>query len=157
VPYISIMYSTGPLFLSVMWLEYIQSRAYTDAASIESSSSLSSHPPAATSLSSAHNSSLSDELLRFRVLIPDEPNFGNTYGFFNNTDGGSWHGRDVQVIFWMGQHWLAVTVFGFVIGFGVTGLLWWVFAVLGRSMREVRERRVRIGGREGYKLLERIA
>jgi inositol phosphorylceramide mannosyltransferase catalytic subunit len=77
-------------------------------------------------------------------LMVDEKNFGNSYGFFNNTDGGSWHGKDVEVILWMGRHWLAVTVLGFMVGFSVVGLLWLL-------IRKVGDRR------NGYKRIERLA
>lgn len=112
LPYITIMYTTGPLFLSVMWKEYLNY----------------AHAPN----ESLHN------------LMVDEEHFGNSYGFFNNTDGGTWHGKDVEVILWMGRHWLAVTVLGFMIGFGVVGLLWLLIRKVGE-------------GRDGYKRIERLA
>ena len=74
----------------------------------------------------------------------DEARFGNTYGFFYNTDGGSWHGEDIEVILWMRKHWLMVTTLGFVTGFSVIGALW----LLIRKVSHVNN---------GYKLLDRIA
>jgi inositol phosphorylceramide mannosyltransferase catalytic subunit len=112
VPYITIMYTTGPLFLSVMWKEYLD-QAHSQNESI-------------------HN------------LMSDEQHFGNSYGFFNSTDGGSWHGKDVEVILWMGRHWLALTVMGFTMGFCVIGVLWLLVRKLGDR-------------RGGYKRIERIA
>jgi mannosyltransferase OCH1-like enzyme len=100
VSYITVMYSTGPLFLSVMWVEYLP--AFGSKPGYERK-----------------------EIDRIRVLVKGEEE-GDSYGFFNNVQGGSWHGRDVEMMFWMGRHWVIVTIFGFVVGFGVTGGLWWV-------------------------------
>lgn len=71
---------------------------------------------------------------RVKVLVR-EGEEGDSYGFFRNVQGGSWHGRDVEVIFWMGRHWILVTLFGFVAGFGVTGSVWWLCRVIGRCLR----------------------
>ena len=88
---------------------------------------------------------------RVRVLVRDEKE-GDSYGFFNNMQGGSWHGKDVEMIFWMGRHWFVVTVVGFVIGFSVTGILWCVvrkITGLTKAWREGEERE-----RAGYKLVD---
>ena len=75
------MYSTGPLFLSVMWEEYIATQAAQPKEE--------------------------------RVwVLSRETHYEDTYGFFYHHEGGSWHGRDMAVIFWVGQHWLVVTVLG---------------------------------------------
>lgn len=99
--YITVMYSTGPLFLSVMWVEYLstlKSRSRTDAAV---------------------------EMHRVRVLTKGGVE-GDSYGFFHNIQGGSWHGADTEFIFWMGRHWVAVTLLGFAVGFAATACSWWV-------------------------------
>jgi hypothetical protein len=61
---------------------------------------------------------------RVRVLMKTEK-WSDSYGLFKNVQGGSWHGRDLEVIFWMERHWIVVTVLGFVIAISVVGLLWW--------------------------------
>jgi mannosyltransferase OCH1-like enzyme len=94
LPYVTVMYTTGPLFLSVMWEEYIQSRHGEEKA--------------------------------MHSIFPDAEHFGNSYGFFNMTDGGTWHGKDLEVIMWMGDHWLLVTIGGILAGVTVVGLLAWV-------------------------------
>jgi inositol phosphorylceramide mannosyltransferase catalytic subunit len=109
LPYVTVMYTTGPLFLSVMWKDYVAGE----------------HTPGE----------------RFNVVMIDEENFGNTYGFFNNTDGGSWHQGDVVIISWMGNHWETVTSAGFIVGFGITALFWCVFKS--------------VADRGGYKFLAR--
>ncbi|TGZ83110.1 hypothetical protein EX30DRAFT_148482 [Ascodesmis nigricans] len=78
VPYVTVMYSTGPLFLSVIWKEYM-AEAKTD-----------------------------DEK-RVRILMPDEYN-KKPWAFFGVYKGSSWHQGDAKTIFWLGQHWLLVTV-----------------------------------------------
>ena len=96
MPYITVMYSTGPLFLSVVWKEYIRSnRSSTE---------------------------------RVRVLMPDEYK-GHSWSFFNVVRGSSWHGRDAQTIFWMGKHWLLLTVTGFTVAAVVGICLWWTWSV----------------------------
>ncbi|KAF2457265.1 nucleotide-diphospho-sugar transferase [Lineolata rhizophorae] len=97
LPYITVMASTGPLFLSVIW------RHYNNAGPIGRD--------------------------RVRVLFPDEYN-NHPWSFFTHHLGNSWHGKDVRLIFWMGQHWIFLTVLGFVLG-GI------VFAVFWRCYRAV--------------------
>ncbi|KAI9893608.1 MAG: hypothetical protein M1814_006404 [Vezdaea aestivalis] len=104
VPYITVMYSTGPLFLSVIWKEYTRWGVAEEA--------------------------------RVRVLMPDEYN-KHAWSFFTHHKGSSWHGKDAHTIFWMGQHWLMITVLGFATAGVVGGGLWWVYGrvFLRRSRR----------------------
>lgn len=95
LPYVTVMYSTGPLFLSALWEEYIAAQAR--------------QPP--------HE---------HVWVLSRETHYEDTYGFFNNHDGSSWHGRDMAVIVWIGQHLLRATVFGLLTGFAAMGLLWWI-------------------------------
>jgi len=103
--YVTVMYSTGPLFFNALWMEYLSTIG-------ESTSAMD----------------------RVKVLVR-EGEEGDSYGFFKNVQGGSWHGRDVEVVFWMGRHWVLVTLLGFVVGFGVTGGIWCIGRVLGRRWR----------------------
>jgi hypothetical protein len=97
LPYITVMYSTGPLFLSVIWKEYM------------------AESPA--------------EAARVRILMQDEYN-RFSWSFFTHHVGNSWHGKDARLIFWMGQHWMLLTVAGFVLA-GAAGLcLWWAYGRL---------------------------
>merc|ERR1711939_575072 len=88
---------------------------------------------------------------------------GFSWSFFNISKGNSWHGKDAQTIFWMGKHWLLLTVAGFAIA-GVVGvLLWWVcnvWIVRGKRTSGGRSRLPfwrRISGKERYELLDRMA
>ncbi|PGH03134.1 hypothetical protein AJ80_08729 [Polytolypa hystricis UAMH7299] len=113
LPYITVMYSTGPLFLSVLWKEYM----LTDP----------------------------DELARVRILMPEHYN-RNPWSFFVHHQGSSWHGKDAQLIFWMGQHWKLLTVAGFLTA-GVVGLcLWWLYT-----------RVIRLGSRRWSRVHHRYA
>lgn len=94
LPYITIMYSTGPLFLSVIWKEYMR-----DGPS---------------------------EPRRVRVLMPDDYS-KHPFSFFNENRGNSWHGNDAQLIFWMGRHWLFLTVLGFSIA-AMLALSFWLIS-----------------------------
>ncbi|RPB25303.1 hypothetical protein L211DRAFT_783649 [Terfezia boudieri ATCC MYA-4762] len=82
VPYITVMYSTGPLFLSVIWKEYIRWGTSEEG--------------------------------RVRILMPDEY-IKKPWSFFTYHKGSSWHNEDAQAIFWMGQHWILLTVSGVVL------------------------------------------
>ena len=96
MPYITIMYSTGPLFLSVIWKRYIQ-EAHHDGE-------------------------------RVRVLLPDDYR-DHAWSFFNISIGNSWHGSGARTIFWMGKHWLFITMAGCAIAATIGSLLWWIWAV----------------------------
>lgn len=114
LPYITVMYSTGPLFLSVIWKEYMR-----DGPS---------------------------EAGRVRILMQDEYN-KFSWSFFTHHRGNSWHGKDAHLIFWvsdslillsnnanlsqMGEHWVFLTICGFLLA-GIVGFcLWWSY---GRVM-----------------------
>jgi hypothetical protein len=97
LPYITVMYSTGPLFLSVIWKEYMADN------------------PA--------------EAARVRILMLDEYN-RHSWSFFTHHVGNSWHGKDARLIFWMGQHWMLLTVCGFVLAGAVGLCLWWAYGRL---------------------------
>ncbi|KAF4547969.1 Mannosyl phosphorylinositol ceramide synthase CSH1-like protein [Elsinoe fawcettii] len=99
LPYISVMASTGPLFLSIIWRHW-------------SSDGLNVGDGA--------------DGARVRVLFPDEYN-NHSWSFFTHHLGNSWHGKDVKLIFWMGRHWFMITVVGFVVGFTVIGALWFIY------------------------------
>ncbi|KAM0118554.1 CSG1/SUR1-like protein [Aspergillus fumigatus] len=94
LPYITVMYSTGPLFLSVIWKEYMQDKP--------------------------------SEAARVRILMQDEYN-KYSWSFFTHHVGNSWHGKDARLIFWMGQHWMFLTVLGFILASVVGFCLWWVY------------------------------
>jgi inositol phosphorylceramide mannosyltransferase catalytic subunit len=95
LPYITIMASTGPLFLSVIWKKYM----------------------------SEHSSEEIEWPGRVRVLMPDAYN-KHSWSFFKTYKGNSWHGKDARLIFWMGRNWLLLTLAGFAIA-GVMGLALW--------------------------------
>lgn len=126
MPYITVMYSTGPLFLSVIWKEYMATTRTAEA--------------------------------RVRVLMPDEYK-GHSWSFFNVVRGSSWHGKDAQTIFWMGKHWMLLTITGFVVAGVVGSALWWVWTMWvmksGRPLRKYGLRK-RVSAKE-YELVDRMA
>lgn len=101
VPYITVMYTTGPLFLSAIWTDYIRAGPKGED--------------------------------RVRILMPDEYN-KHAWSFFDVTKGNSWHGKDAHTIFWMGKHWMLVTVGGFVLA-GIFGSVCWLLLTAFRSCR----------------------
>lgn len=94
LPYITVMATTGPLYLSLIWRHY-----------------MNQSPEGAD---------------RLRILFPDEYN-NHAWSFFTHHLGNSWHKTDVKIIFWLGKHWLFVTLIGFTVGFTILGLLYKVF------------------------------
>ena len=73
LPYITVMGSTGPLFLSVIWRHYS---------------------------SEGFNVGDGADGGRIRIIFPDEYQ-GNSWSFFTHHLGNSWHGYDVEFIFWV--------------------------------------------------------
>ncbi|KAI1920941.1 CSG1/SUR1-like protein [Ophidiomyces ophidiicola] len=94
LPYITVMYSTGPLFLSVLWKQYMAGR-----------------PSGAD---------------RVRVIMADEYN-RHSWSFFTHHPGSSWHGKDARLIFWMGSHWMLLTIVGFLLAGIVGTFMWWAY------------------------------
>jgi mannosyltransferase OCH1-like enzyme len=130
MPYITVMYSTGPLFLSVIWKEYIRiSRPAAD---------------------------------HVRILMPGEYK-GFDWSFFNIVKGSSWHGKDAQTIFWMGKHWMLLTVMGFAIAGVVGGCLWWAWTMwimkAGKKTSKGRGGWLwrMVSAKERYELVDRMA
>ncbi|EXJ79725.1 hypothetical protein A1O3_08008 [Capronia epimyces CBS 606.96] len=100
LPYITIMASTGPLFLSVIWKKWMGQHAHLDP----------------------------DKWIgRVRVLMPDEYN-KHAWSFFKTYKGDSWHGKDARFIFWMGKNWLLLTVLGFLLAAVVGLAIWWLYS-----------------------------
>ncbi|EKG16492.1 hypothetical protein MPH_06268 [Macrophomina phaseolina MS6] len=91
-PYLTVMYTTGPLFLSEMRKEYLSLQ------------------------------NLGPEEKLFTLNPKDYDRDGGS--MFHSFRGSSWHEDDAKVIFWMGDHWLALAVFGFVAAITVLGSLW---------------------------------
>ena len=126
LPYITVMYSTGPLFLSVIWQEYKRGRP---SSTIGGSSVIVGASAGRWDGSQAG---------RVRVLMADEYN-KQPWAFFRWHGGSSWHGKDARLIFWMGKHWMLLTASGFLVA-GVVGLgLWWIYGrvlLLGERRRK---------------------
>jgi mannosyltransferase OCH1-like enzyme len=138
LPYITVMGTTGPLFLSVIWRHYNDGEAKRLSAGTVSGAAVS-----APGAGSAAVVSSADDLRRVRVLFPDEYN-NHPWSFFSHHKGNSWHGGDVRLIFWMSKHWFLLTVTGFIVGFGVLFALWSVytgFLSTGRLKRRGAKRR----------------
>lgn len=91
VPYITVMYSTGPLFLSVVWKEYKRWASNTAE--------------------------------QVWILIPNDVENDST--FFYDLHGSSWHENDAEWIMYMGDHWLFITILGFLVAI-VAGLTYYV-------------------------------
>ena len=97
VPYLTVMYTTGPLFLSAIWIEYLRGESRGGST-----------------------------LERLHVLVPG-PMKGDNFGLWKNIQGSSWHREDMHVIFWMGDHLILSALLGFMIGTSFVVLLWKAF------------------------------
>ena len=111
LPYITVMASTGPLFLSMVWKNYMQ----------------------------LHLKEGVDWEGRIRVLTPEDYYLKETSFFDLHYAGSSWHGDDAKFIGWVGRHWLFTTLAGFSIA-GVIGVcIWWVYdQIFMRMFRDYR-------------------
>ena len=101
LPYITIMSTTGPLFLSIVWKSYMQ----------------------------LHLEEEVNWNGRVRVLTPEDYFQLNT-SFFNLYGGNSWHSGDARFILWMGKHWLSTILAGSSILAGVGFCVWWAYGRL---------------------------
>jgi inositol phosphorylceramide mannosyltransferase catalytic subunit len=110
LPYITIMASTGPLFLSVVWKKWMGEHAALQEVE-------------------------EDWEGRVRVLMPQEYD-KFPWSFFKTYKGDSWHGEDAKLIFWMGKNWMLLTAVGFLVA-GVLGVaVWWIYSrLLGMGKR----------------------
>ncbi|KAJ9612506.1 CSG1/SUR1-like protein [Cladophialophora chaetospira] len=113
LPYITIMASTGPLFLSVIWKKWMGEHSHLNP---------------------------DTWVGRVRVLMPDEYN-KHAWSFFETYKGSSWHGKDARFIFWMGKNWLLLTVLGTLLVLTVGFVIWFVYSrLLIWSARRRRDR-----------------
>lgn len=99
LPYITIMGSTGPLFLSVIW------RRFSAA---------------------GHNFGDGMDGGRIRLIFPEEYN-DHAWSFFTHHVGNSWHSYDVDLIFWLARNWIVVTILGFATGGFAIFSVWWAY------------------------------
>ena len=113
LPYITIMASTGPLFLSVMWKKWMSEHSSLDQ---------------------------SAWVGRVRVLMPEEYT-KHAWSFFKTYKGSSWHGKDARFIFWMGKNWVLLVVLGTILVLTVGFAVWYVYSRVllwtGRKKREI--------------------
>ena len=96
LPYLTIMSTTGPLFLSVVWKRYMD----------------------------LHAKKGEDWNGRVRILTFDQY-AQQDESFFNMWGGSSWHGDDAKFFLWLGDHWLMTTLIGVSIGAVVCCGIWW--------------------------------
>lgn len=103
--YFTVMYSTGSLFLSVMWVEYLDTWRKTERM----------------------------EEGRVRVLV-DGTKEEKMKGFklFDHARGGSWHERDKVMVYWMWKYWGFVTAGGFILGFVAAWGIWGLVKMLAK-------------------------
>ncbi|KAF2484719.1 SUR1-like protein [Neohortaea acidophila] len=97
--YITVMASTGPLFLSIIWRHY-SSEGWNQGDEADGG--------------------------RIRILFPQEY-MGKEWSFFTHHLGNSWHAADVQFIFWMARNWIFVTILGFSLGGVFIFAMWWLY------------------------------
>ena len=100
LPYITVMGSTGPLFLSIIWRHYnVDLGAGLISGVSEGLTKMSSgFIGGAGGVGSRTREQM--EMERVRVLMPAEY-VGKSWSFFTHHVGNSWHQGDVKVILWV--------------------------------------------------------
>jgi mannosyltransferase OCH1-like enzyme len=116
MPYITVMSSTGPLFLSILWKQWKRELAAAAARAATGSDA------------GGLGHTLADKVA---VLMPPEYK-GNEWSIFRIAEGSSWHGGDAKAIFWMGKHWLLLVVAGFAVAGVVFAAMWWCWSSCGK-------------------------
>jgi mannosyltransferase OCH1-like enzyme len=131
--YITVMYTTGPLFLSVLWKEWMKG-----------------------------GRNVGDGPGGGRVRVMQQNHYQRVAeSFFLEFLGSSWHGDDARFIFWMGDNWLLLTLAGLAAAAAVAVLLWWLYqrALALAQSRDWAKRgwRAALGrvGRKEYELVDR--
>lgn len=89
VPYVTIMSSTGPLFISIIWKQYKREENYEH-----------------------------DPMTKIKILQPADYKM-HTYSFFTISKGSSWHMGDAVFVKSLASHILACVVAGFVLVFSI--------------------------------------
>jgi mannosyltransferase OCH1-like enzyme len=98
------MYSTGPLFLSVLWKQYM-----------------------------ASGKNVGDGIDGGRVRVMMEEEYQRfPWSFFTQFVGSSWHEGDARAIVWVGDNIGQVIAGGVVSALTLMGVLWWLFSVVRR-------------------------
>ncbi|KAJ9157275.1 Glycosyltransferase, DXD sugar-binding motif protein [Pleurostoma richardsiae] len=92
LPYITVMASTGPLFLSLIWRHYSTDLQYMP-------------PPDAVAGDAV------GVVRRVRLLLRSQY-MGIESSFFSGYPGSSWHEADARLVFWMHDHWVLLVVLG---------------------------------------------
>ena len=102
LPYVTVMASTGPLFLSVVWEKWRR-----------------------------RNGGKEEEWEgRVRVLRKDEYE-SMPWAFFERYEGSSWHGGDARFFGWVGRHWLVTILVGLGVVLMLCACVWWGMGKLG--------------------------
>lgn len=119
LPYITVMGSTGPLFLSVIWRHYNnESPAEDGRIRILFGDEYNNHPWSFFTHHLGNSWHGGDVKLIFWVRI---------------TFAG--YARRLANTVKMARHWFLLTVVGFVVGFSVIGTLWWTYRCMAQQSR----------------------
>lgn len=86
-----------------------------------------------------------------RILMPHDYK-GSELSFFEISKGNSWHGKDARAIFWMGSHWILLTVVGFIVAILFGSFMW----LLWNTCMIRAGRRSRWVDKERYELVDRM-
>lgn len=114
-PHVTIMASTGPLFLTLVWKRWMSERAGTIAAGPEKAHGLATAEMVAA-----------EGYGRLRLLTPDQYS-GHAWSFFELYRGKSWHRWDEKWISMLGSHIFLSAILGALVLSLVGWVLWKVY------------------------------
>lgn len=136
-PYVTVMASTGPLFLSLVLREYEKLRSKGDVFEPWRDS-------AEPTLFDVKREGGSADMDLGRVIVLRSEENITGHNFFLNVEGRSWQGRDEKVIAWFERHWRVTIVLALGAMIGIFEVGWRIGVRLGRKVKRLSKRVVRL-------------
>ncbi|OAA63492.1 Glycosyltransferase, DXD sugar-binding motif protein [Niveomyces insectorum RCEF 264] len=139
LPYITVMASTGPLFLSLVWRHY--NTELDGSSSAAGAGGFASLGRGTGNNNNNNNNGVAGAVgsvgrgaNRVRLLLKDQY-MGNETSFFSIYQGSSWHKGDAKLVFWMRDHWGLLLLLGLVLAYLVFSRSWRGYRRLLRRCR----------------------
>ena len=154
MPYLTIMNSAGPHFVSMVWESYLRHQSQNEVHKVKRVSDISdrSKPLAAITADITPLPFAPTDPAEVRILGQDEY-VGHAWSFFTKTEGGTWHqwSWDTVVFKWVGNH---ILVFVGMVFCGLVGVVAGAWVAFARGIEWMR-RGAGTGGEEMFRISDR--